>query len=160
MRVSCLLVLKLAVNFRMPHSVWRVLDIISSLKLSNIGRSARQAHCCLTYINSNLYRTIGTHSCPISNTRLAPIVPRCPNIDSQCNKSVFKSPLFPKAVPQDFNIFTLLGIPVPEGGPEGWRIVMKNDSVAYAKVSTIFKVSHATGSCSGIRRGKNRIVGF
>ena len=48
-----------------------------------------------------------------------------------------------KVVPQDFNIFTLLGIPVPAGGPEGWRIVMKNDSVAYAKVATIFKVSES-----------------
>ena len=43
-------------------------------------------------------------------------------------------------VPVGFNIFTLLQMPTPAGGSEGWRIVMKNDSIVYEKVSGIFRV--------------------
>ena len=47
-------------------------------------------------------------------------------------------------VPVGFNIFTLLQMPTPAGGSEGWRIVMKNDSIVYEKVSGIFRVSDST----------------
>ena len=43
-------------------------------------------------------------------------------------------------MPAGFNIFTLLRTPIPAGGSEGWRIVMKNDSIVYEKVSGIFRV--------------------
>ena len=43
-------------------------------------------------------------------------------------------------VPAGFNIFPLLRTPVPAGGYEEWRIVMKNGSRATDKVFGIFKV--------------------
>ena len=43
-------------------------------------------------------------------------------------------------VPAGFNIFPLLRTPVPAGGYEEWRIVMKNGSRATEKVFGIFKV--------------------
>ena len=43
-------------------------------------------------------------------------------------------------VPAGFNIFPLLRTPVPAGGYEAWRIVMKNGSRATEKVFAIFKV--------------------
>ena len=43
-------------------------------------------------------------------------------------------------VPAGFNIFPLLRTPVPAGGYEAWRIVMKNGSRATEKVFGIFKV--------------------
>ena len=53
-------------------------------------------------------------------------------------------------VPAGFNIFPLLRTPVPAGGYEAGRIVMKNGSRATEKVFAIFKVGMGMASTSDL----------